>query len=211
MSKKKKRKRKGSQKGPGYERSFCKQLGMWWTNGKRDDIFWRTASSGARATMRAKKGLRTADSYGDVKAESIIGKPLTKDCLFSLKRGYTGKKGKKSLKWACLLDLIDKPDNLATIPAITKWWEEAMRVAIGAGRKKCFLVFKRDRKNAIIGMQPSIFNELEESNKEFKGQWILFKSGKLTSIIFMKVDDFFSWIDPKTLGRQKRTIKRRKK
>jgi hypothetical protein len=198
-----------SKKGPKYERRFCKDLSLWWTNGKRDDIFWRTASSGARATVRLKKGKRTADSYGDVKAEHELGKPLTKTTVFSLKRGYTGKKGKQSLRWASLLDIIDGLGTAKAIPAITKWWEELMTVQIDSRRKRGFLVFKRDRKRGLLGMAPSVFNEIEKANGEYRGQYILVKA-KPAILILLPVDDFFAWCKPETLGRDMRQIKRRK-
>lgn len=43
-------------KGSVFEREICKALGRWWTDGERDDIFWRTAGSGARATCRLERG-----------------------------------------------------------------------------------------------------------------------------------------------------------
>lgn len=207
---KKKKKRSKSQKGPGFERGFCKRLSLWWSGHKRDDIFWRTAGSGARATARAKKGLRTADSYGDVKAEHILGKPLTMKSVFSLKRGYTGKKGKKSLKWASLLDLIDNPSTTKGVPAIAKWWEELLTLQVQSKRKNAFLVFKRDRKKELIGMAPSVLAKIEQLSGEYKGEYVMTKSG-LTIMILMPVENFFAWCKPESLGRNMRQIKRRKR
>jgi len=41
-------------KGSSFEREICTILSKWWTNNERDDVFWRTAGSGARATTRSK-------------------------------------------------------------------------------------------------------------------------------------------------------------
>jgi len=199
-----------SKKGSGFERSFCKDLGLWWTDGKRDDIFWRTASSGARATMRFKKGRRTADSYADVMAIHITGKPLTDHSVFSLKRGYTGKKGKKSLNWASLLDIIDSPDNLKTEPAIVEWWKEIEKTRRQAMREHSFLIFKRDRKKELIGMAPSTFNYLEKMNTLYNGPTALISTSDIC-IIIMPLESFFSWCKPESLGRVIKQIKRRKK
>ena len=206
-----------SNKGPKYERKFCKDLSRWWTNGKRDDIFWRTSSSGARATVRLKKGLRTADSYGDVKAEHELGKPLTKTSVFSLKRGYTGKKGKNSLKWASLLDIIDSIEGTKNEPAIVGWWNELLKIQKDARRKRCFLVFQRDRKKGLIGMAPSVFRQLERLNTLYEEEYALIKKTS-TVLVLMPVDNFFTWCKPESLGRKymrkivrrKRIIKRRK-
>jgi len=41
-----------SQKGPNFERSFCKNLSLWVTSGKDENIFWRSVGSGGRATRK---------------------------------------------------------------------------------------------------------------------------------------------------------------
>lgn len=76
-------------KGSDFERTICKQLSLWWSSGKRDDIFWRTAGSGARATTRRKQGRATANSSGDIAALDMEGKPLVECITFELKRGYS--------------------------------------------------------------------------------------------------------------------------
>ena len=198
------------QKGPKHERNFCKRLSKWWTSGRRDDIFWRTAGSGARATTRAKKGIRTHDSYGDLKAEHVSGKPLTDRSIWSLKRGYTGKKGKTSMKWVSILDLIDSPAGSKNKPAIARWWRELLELQHFTGKEYVFLVFKRDRRDEVIGMLPSAFNNFEAYCGEFKGTLGVVKD-QMTSIIFMKTDDFFTWLKPVALGKKMKKVKRRKK
>jgi len=41
-----------SQKGPNFERSFCKSLSLWVSEGKDENIFWRSVGSGGRATRK---------------------------------------------------------------------------------------------------------------------------------------------------------------
>ena len=79
------RKRKGKNKGPQFERQFSKELSLWWTDGKDDSVFWRTQSSGARATIRTKQGKRTDGQYGDIAAMNEDGKKLLRLFTFSLK------------------------------------------------------------------------------------------------------------------------------
>lgn len=74
-------------KGSSFEREICKHLSKWWTGGKRDDVFWRSQTSGGRATQRLKKGQRTYGSYGDIAAVDPIGEPLLKLWTIELKRG----------------------------------------------------------------------------------------------------------------------------
>lgn len=42
----------GKQKGGRYEREISVALSQWITGGARDDVFWRSAMSGGRATVR---------------------------------------------------------------------------------------------------------------------------------------------------------------
>ena len=72
----KKKKGGGHAKGSQFERTVCKDLSLWWTKGKRDDVFWRTSGSGARAKTRSKTGEKTFGQYGDVQATDPIGQPL---------------------------------------------------------------------------------------------------------------------------------------
>ena len=76
-------------KGSEFEREFCKDLSLWWTDQERDDIFWRSSNSGGRATVRAKVGRTTAGQYGDVAAIDFDGLPLLELMTMELKRGYS--------------------------------------------------------------------------------------------------------------------------
>src|SRR3954464_11883516 len=89
-------------KGASFERDLCKRLSLWWTDGERDDVFWRTSQSGGRATSRTKKGKKTKNSYGDICAVDPIGQPLLDLITFEVKRGYN----KDSFT-----DLLDKPKS----------------------------------------------------------------------------------------------------
>jgi len=42
----------GKSKGAAYEREVCRRLSLYVTGGKRDDVFWRSAMSGGRATIK---------------------------------------------------------------------------------------------------------------------------------------------------------------
>lgn len=74
-------------KGSSFERKICKQLSLWWSGGKRDDIFWRSSQSGGRATQRSKSGRKTFGSYGDIAAVDPIGLPLLEVFTIELKTG----------------------------------------------------------------------------------------------------------------------------
>lgn len=76
-----------SSKGSQFERAICKKLSLWWSDGETDDIFWRSQTSGGRATLRRKKGKTTYGSYGDIAAVDPRGTPLIKLWTIELKRG----------------------------------------------------------------------------------------------------------------------------
>jgi hypothetical protein len=67
----------GKNKGATFERSVCKALGLWVTGGKRDDIFWRSAMSGGRATIRQRGGKETRHQAGDISSVHEAGHVLT--------------------------------------------------------------------------------------------------------------------------------------
>lgn len=65
------------QKGGSFEREVCRRLSLWVSEGKSDDLFWRSAMSGGRATVRGKKGQKTASGQGDITAVTRKGNLLT--------------------------------------------------------------------------------------------------------------------------------------
>lgn len=62
----------GSQsKGAYFERRICKELSKWVSNNytyARDDLFWRSAMSGGRATIGKKQGEQREAQEGDISA-----------------------------------------------------------------------------------------------------------------------------------------------
>ena len=56
----------GKQKGAAQERVVCVALSLWLTNGKQEDVLWRSAISGGRSTVAHAKGKRMAAQAGDI-------------------------------------------------------------------------------------------------------------------------------------------------
>lgn len=125
-------------KGASFEREICKRLSLWWTYDHTDDVFWRSSQSGGRATMRARKGKRTAGSYGDITALDPIGEPLLRMFTIELKRGRSH--GDPS-------DLLDCSGNLDKHPFIQAI-RQAKAGAEAAGSESWLLIVKRDRRTA---------------------------------------------------------------
>lgn len=64
-------------KGGEFERLICKRLSLWISEGKRDDLLWRSAMSGGRATVMKKKGKQVETQQGDISAIHPDGHKLT--------------------------------------------------------------------------------------------------------------------------------------
>jgi len=71
----------GKAKGAQFEREVCKSLSLWVTNGANEDVFWRSAMSGGRATV-SKGKVRQA---GDITAVSSEGYELCERFYFECK------------------------------------------------------------------------------------------------------------------------------
>ena len=180
------------EKGRQFERDIAKRLSLWWTKGERDDVFWRTAGSGARATVRSKKGVSTSGSFGDIGYIDPEGLPLIDTCVIELKRGDT-----YETPW----DLMEKRKRssnfLSILQKIDKEREES-------GREGWMLISKRDLRQEMLyidvyyymkyfyqGKSPSFFSifHLEDGDSSF-----LF--------IAMRLEDFFSLHTPDKLIRE---------
>jgi len=206
-------------KGGDYEREVCKQLSLWWTYHKRDDIFWRTAGSGARATTRMKKLMETHDSAGDVMALDPIGKPLTAQVLIEIKRGFggmqvksksTGKKKKKGGKQLEILSLLDTNMKGRKHELVFwQWWDKAENERLLHNRNLVWIIFKRDRKEPCIAMSLFQFVRLTTGSNHVIDTIALANRKRKVTIVFSRLDAFLKCCKPKFL--RKRTITRRKK
>lgn len=139
-----------SAKGSAFERECCVKLSLWWTQDlpePREDIFWRTAGSGARAKVRGRKSKQTHGQHGDICAIDPIGQPLIDLLTIELKRGYSKH---------TIADLLDKPEGAAK-QVYEKWIEQAKESHKHAKSNSWLLIVKRDRRLAMA-ISP-IFNE----------------------------------------------------
>jgi len=75
----------GKQKGAAFERDICVSLSHWVSHGRREDLFWRSAMSGGRATVAGRRGVNLASQAGDISAVHKSGHALTGDHYFELK------------------------------------------------------------------------------------------------------------------------------
>lgn len=68
---------KSKHKGSAFERKVCVDLSRWVTEGAREDVFWRSAMSGGRATVGYRKGKDLRRQAGDICAVAPEGHELT--------------------------------------------------------------------------------------------------------------------------------------
>lgn len=68
----------GAIKGGQFERKICGILSLWVSHNKRDDVFWRSAMSGGRATLRSyrKRAPQLIAQAGDISALGQEGEPF---------------------------------------------------------------------------------------------------------------------------------------
>lgn len=137
-------------KGDQFERDISRDLSEWWTDGDRDDIYWRTSQSGGRATTRRKKGKSTKNQCGDVAATDPIGLPLVQLMTIELKRGYP----KSNIG-----DVFDRPDHLNP----TEWeqhWQQAWEASTNEGTFGPCLIIHRTRRERMIYLSNEVVNAL---------------------------------------------------
>lgn len=176
----------GAQKGSAFEREICKKLSLWWTDGERDDVFWRTAGSGGRGTNRAKKGKTTAGAHGDLTFTDPIGKPLLDVCCFEIKRGYKPD----------ALDLVDKARG-GKQPVLMDFYEQATLSAKNAIGKYGVVIFKRDQKLAVIMFCQSMFRSIAMYNGVPNVPMLIFDQWYTKDkLVFMTFYDFLDWATP---------------
>lgn len=126
-----------SLKGGRFEREVSGKLSTWWSEGRHDDWFWRTAGSGGRATTRAKQGKKTENSAGDIGATHLEAVPLIKQITYELKRGYNA---------VSVQDLLDKPAK----SQFAEFIYQAGNSATVAGTPHWALILQRDRRSQLI-------------------------------------------------------------
>lgn len=179
-------------KGSSFERKVCKMLSLWWTSSKRDDIFWRTAGSGGRATVRKKKGKNTYNQHGDICAVDPIGEPLLKLCTIEVKRGYKG--------W-CVLDLVDAKGK-ESVQKLKHFMVQARMESHEAGVPWYMIICQRDRRTPIIVIPTELIEMCYVSNLQFNKTSMITYRNYFTLTVIMDLKDFFKLVSAKEIRRE---------
>ena len=130
---------RGNAKGGSFERLICRQLSLWWTNGERDDVFWRNRVKVTSKTPNAERQL------GDISALHTIGLSFIETINVEMKCGYGKKKGKAAPSWG-VLGLIDSNQEEHLLQ---KFWNQCITDANLSNRIP-WLIFKRDFREPVI-------------------------------------------------------------
>jgi hypothetical protein len=189
---------KRKNKGSGFEREICKQLGLWWSKGKRDDIFWRSANSGGRATVRHRSGQGTFGQYGDIQATDPCGQALIDVCTIELKRGYS----KENIH-----NLLDSRQTKHP-KLYEKFILQASADSKKAKSKYWMLIAKRDQHVSVVYIPMKFYRELKKEMFIYHGKHTndIIKTTvrlkwKKWNIFGCRLDEFLSAINPKVVKR----------
>lgn len=175
---------KGNRKGAKFERDISRAISMWWTKGKRDDVFWRTPGSGARATARAGRGKSSLSGHGDIHFVHPTGRALCELCVIELKTGYSH------------VDLFGLMVNRHKADTWQKWLKQVKRQQKEAGTRYWLLVVRILHKHVLAVLPFGLYYELLQcgSFRENVPDHVFVK-GK--GLVVMLLDSFFQCVSPK--------------
>lgn len=175
-------------KGGSFEREIAKALSLWWSEGERDDIFYRSQASGGRFTSRRKTGKDTALQGGDITCSDPIGEPLIKEFTIECKTGY-GKKLKSGIsRW----DVLDFLDSQQKEPVLQKMFDQSRKDAVLTDRIP-LLIFRRNGRSPCIMFFKSCYDHFADFFGHYQGICITYRVHNIVHVI-IPFQDFMEWI-----------------
>ena len=136
--------RKSAAKGGGYEKWCAKELSLWITNDSTEDAVWRSAASGARATMRARGGDTPEVHIGDLMPVLPEANEFFATYAVECKRV-------RALQWRAMF----KPDIRCNI---REFWNQAVAQSVG---RVPLLFMKEDNGVDLVVAPAPVIREVE--------------------------------------------------
>jgi hypothetical protein len=137
------RKGGGKQKGAQFEREVCVRLSKWLSKNTQEDVFWRSAMSGGRATVAAKRGKRLSNQVGDISCIHPIGNKFIS--TFAIECKYYAD--------------LDFKGLITGKGKLLEFWEEIANQAI-SHKKYPFLVARQNRMPTLVCLSYNGMNHL---------------------------------------------------
>jgi hypothetical protein len=177
-------------KGGQFERDVARNLSLWWSKDKRDDLCWRSSQSGGRATVRHRKGKKTAGHCGDLCATNGEMAPFFETVTVEIKKGYNN---------VSIAQVIDKavprkPGKRHFAAFVLQAHDAAKR----AGTKFWWLIHKRDGRQTMIYLprrDAIVCDEEPIATVDFAARTIPFEIAAFT------LDDFLEHSPPEDWGK----------
>lgn len=135
------RKGGGKPKGNAFERLVCKGLSLWITGGQQDDVLWRSAISGGRATVHAKRGKKMAHVAGDICSVHPAGDPFTS--IFYVEAKFYANLG--------MAPLVFKQSG-----TLWKFWVDETVKPARLYNKLPMLIFKQNQFDAMVALESDV-------------------------------------------------------
>jgi len=173
-------------KGAQAERDVSRELSLWWSNGEREDLIWRTAGSGARFTARSKQGKNTANSAGDFCFIDSIAKPLFDLLVIENKVGYTS-----------TIDPLSQVDGIKA-DVLDTWLKKAYLECQQTKRHYPIVIFKRNRKERCVLMPVQLFNDIAQLSGPATFPRMMLLPQRT---VILRLSSFFLWCRPNCIQR----------
>jgi hypothetical protein len=188
-----------SKKGSSFEREMCVRLSKWWSKGEREDIFWRSSGSGARAKVRGRQGKLTEGQHGDISAIHPSGGLFVKLFTVELKRGYSKH---------TIFDCMDK-EKKAAPQEFEKWFQQVHESMQHSKTLGWMIIQKRDRRRAFVFYSFSVYQKFFADLISLRrptlhiNMRVKMSDGKKQELIIMgcPLDNFLKVITPEHIHR----------
>lgn len=169
----------GKAKGASFERLICTKLSLWLTSGEEEDLLWRSAMSGGRATVARKKGVSLESQSSDITATKSLGEALTSN--FSIECKFYASLNVEGFVFGAKAGLQD-------------FWDQVQKDAAVFG-KLPMLIAKQNRKPVLLALDADGVSFFKDLYGKIPVHFICVEAGM--HILFF--DQFLEFADPEPL------------